>query len=75
VKVKVGDKIFDAEKEPILVILTESDKYNIANLPPNAPGYAVFPGSMDADRVAAWAREGLPWENGVVLAEVNHEIS
>jgi hypothetical protein len=69
-KVKIGDKIHDAEEEPILVILTESDKQNIANLPPNAPGYLVFPESSDVDQLTIWAREGMS-AAGVLLGEVD----
>jgi hypothetical protein len=48
-KVKIGDKIYDAENEPILVILTEQDKENIKNMLPSATKYCVFPDGMDTE--------------------------
>lgn len=30
-KIKVGNEIFDAEKQPIMIILTKQDKDNIAS--------------------------------------------
>jgi hypothetical protein len=42
-KVKVGDKIYDSESEPIMVILSESDKENISNMLPEATKYCSFP--------------------------------
>jgi hypothetical protein len=71
-KVKIGNKIHDAEEEPILVILTESDKHNIANLPANAPGYLVFPEGTDEDQLTTWAREGMS-AAGVLLGEISQE--
>jgi len=42
-KVKVGNKIYDGEKEPVMVILTEADKQNIANMLPEATRYCAYP--------------------------------
>ena len=42
-KVKVGDKIYDSEFEPVMVILTEGDKKNITNMYPKANKYCVYP--------------------------------
>ena len=42
-KVKIGEKIYDSEKEPIMVILSESDKENISNMLPEATKYCSFP--------------------------------
>ena len=35
-KVKIGDKIYDSEQEPIMVILNDADKNNIKNMLPTA---------------------------------------
>jgi hypothetical protein len=43
-KVKVGDKIYDGEKEPVMVILTDQDKKNIADMLPDAYRYCAYPG-------------------------------
>ncbi len=42
-KVKICDKIYDSEQEPIMVILSEVDKKNIANMHPEATKYCVYP--------------------------------
>ena len=34
-KVKVGNKIYDGENEPVMVILSKGDKKNIANMIPS----------------------------------------
>lgn len=42
-KVKVGDRIFDAEKEPIAIFLEPMDRINIIGMPPQNNVYAAFP--------------------------------
>ena len=42
-KIKVGDKIYDAEDELIMIILTPEDKLNITNMTPEATKYCAFP--------------------------------
>ena len=42
-KVKVGDKIYDGEEEPVMVILTEQDKLNITTMLPEATKYCSYP--------------------------------
>ena len=41
-KVKIGDKIYSSEETPVMVILTEQDKLNIANMNPECTKYCVF---------------------------------
>ena len=41
-KVKVGDTIFVSDNQPIMVILTDDDKSNIANMDPDCTKYATF---------------------------------
>ena len=44
-RVKIADKWFDVTPDtPIMVVLTEADKTNIANMPPDATYYACFDG-------------------------------
>jgi len=31
-KVKIGDKIYDCEDQPIMLILSDADKYNLSNM-------------------------------------------
>lgn len=42
-KVKVGNKIYDGDKEPVMVILTAKDKRNIADMPLGNQHYCQYP--------------------------------
>lgn len=42
-KVKVGNKIYDSENEPVMIILSDGDKKNIANMLPHCTKYCSFP--------------------------------
>lgn len=53
-KVKVGDKIYDGELEPVMVILSDTDKHNIRNMSPFSQRYAVFPDNYPDEDMKAW---------------------
>jgi hypothetical protein len=53
-KVKIGNKIYDSNKEPIMVILGEDDRENITNMEPTATKYCSFPDSEDTTVVQKW---------------------
>lgn len=56
-KVKVGSDWFEATPEqPIMVLLSEDDKRNIANMAPDATKYALFAEEalMTRDEKLAW---------------------
>lgn len=42
-KVKIDDVIYDAQEEPIMIILSKADKNNIANMPSDCSKYCSFP--------------------------------
>ncbi len=42
-KIKVGDRTYDGTIEPVMIILTEQDKINIANMLPACTKYCQFP--------------------------------
>jgi hypothetical protein len=42
-KVKIGDKIYDGNVEPICLILTEDDKQDIRKMTPKATRYCQYP--------------------------------
>ena len=42
-KVKIGNVIYDSTEEPIMLILSQEDKSNIANMAPDATKYCSFP--------------------------------
>lgn len=50
-KVKIGNKIYDPNEEPIMVILDPEDKSNIANMLPEATKYASFPDSSTEEEI------------------------
>ncbi len=57
-KVKVGDKVYDGAKEPVMVILSDFDKVNIANMPANMFRYASAPHRFDTKVLLKWMKSG-----------------
>ena len=55
-KVKVGDVVYDVEKVPVMVILSDADKRNITDMPPEATRYASFPldSPLDPEKIQRW---------------------
>lgn len=45
-KVKIGEKIYDSNQEPIMLILGDDDKYNIENMLEECSNYCSYPESM-----------------------------
>lgn len=41
-KIKVGNRIYSGEDEPIMVVLTDKDKENIANMLPECTKYCEY---------------------------------
>ncbi len=41
-RIKVGAKWFSSDDQPIMVLLMDDDKQNIANMDPDCPKYATF---------------------------------
>ena len=57
-KVKVGDKVYDGNKEPVMVILTEQDKINIANMLPEATRYCMYPTTnISQEEIKKWMKK------------------
>ena len=48
-RVKVGDTVYDAEEQPVMVILSAKDKENIASMMPEDTKYLAFPDGMNKD--------------------------
>jgi hypothetical protein len=55
-KVKVGDKIYDSAVEPVMVILTDQDKENIANMLPECQKYCGFPDTIPSEEIKEWMK-------------------
>ena len=53
-KVKIGDKMYDREKEPIMIVLSQYDKDNIANMLPHCTKYCSFPDDISTERIEKW---------------------
>lgn len=45
-KVKIKNRIYSSEEEPIMLILTDADKENIANMDEDAEKYCEFPDNI-----------------------------
>lgn len=57
-KVKIGDTIYDAEQEPIMVILSDSDKKNIQNMLPECTKYCAYPETgYTQEEIRAWMQD------------------
>ena len=54
-KVKIGDKIYSDREQPIMVILTQRDKENIANMAKEDTKYCSYPGG-DSIVIEAWMK-------------------
>lgn len=50
-KVKVGNRIYDDENEPVMVILSKNDRENIANMLPEVTKYCSYPST------GRWAKD------------------
>jgi hypothetical protein len=46
-KVKIGDTVYDSEKEPIMIIISNDDKKSIENMLPEATKYCSFPNGVE----------------------------
>jgi len=42
-KVKIGNKIYDSNKVPIMLILEKTDKFNLSHMAPEAYKYCSYP--------------------------------
>jgi hypothetical protein len=63
--VKVGDKVYSSQDQPIMVVLAEQDKRNIANMLPDATRYAEFSDALGwtDEQKFQWMRELGPHEH------------
>ena len=68
-KVKIGDKICDAEDEPIMLILSETDKKNIGNMHFDATKYCVFPDNSDLGKIKEFMKVEDTFDTGPIVLE------
>jgi len=56
--IKVGDKVYNSEDQPIMVILTDQDKENINNMSKDAYKYCQYDADKyDAKYILKWMNE------------------
>lgn len=56
-KVKIGNKVYDAGNEPIMIILSQADKENIKNMHDDKMKYICFPkGLLNEQEVNEFAK-------------------
>ena len=60
-KIKVGNKVYDGENEPVMVILSPKEKEQIANMG-DSKKYCVYPGEKkwienDYKEIKRWMSE------------------
>lgn len=48
-KVKIGNIVYNAKDEPIMIVLSDKDKENITNMDPKLTKYCAFPEGIDDD--------------------------
>ena len=53
-KVKIGNKVYDSEEEPIMIILEEYNKEHIRNMPDHAFRYCEYPDDIDYVEIEKW---------------------
>ncbi len=46
-KIKVGNKIYDGDKEPVMVILSDLEKQQIAQMAPDATMFCSYPSTEE----------------------------
>lgn len=56
-KVKIKDKIYDSNDEPIMIMLEEDDKSNIKNMG-DAKKYCSYPSEgYEPENISSWMKE------------------
>jgi hypothetical protein len=53
-KIKIGKFLFDPNQMPVMLVLNDRDKANIAAMDPEANSYAAFPDGYDHKAVQNW---------------------
>jgi len=59
-KVKIGDAVYDGERVPVMVILSDDDKRNIASMLPECTKYAAFPDGTPEAEIERWMNDLSP---------------
>ena len=54
--VKIKDQIYNADNEPIMLILTAQDRLNIIGMNPNASYFCVYPNETSPEEIDAFMK-------------------
>lgn len=54
-KVKIGDQIFDSDKKPIMLVLSEEEKNMLYNMSPESNEFHIYP----SDRYWTYDKQGM----------------
>ena len=57
-QVQIGNHIYDANTEPIMLILSNNEKEQICNMHPDAERYCQYPDSFSKDEIFEWINCG-----------------
>ena len=68
-KVKVGNRIYAGEVEPVMVILAEEDKANITLMADDAFCYCSYPANMSPEAAKEWMHKEGSGVAGGFIAE------
>ena len=55
-KVRIGHNTYDANLTPIMLILEDQDKENIANMPKGEKKLACYPKGYDEKKIEKWMK-------------------
>lgn len=59
-KVKIGNTLYDSTEQPIMLILSQAEKENIAMMEPEATRYCSAPIEMAEDEIRAFMNQDVP---------------
>jgi hypothetical protein len=62
-KVKIGDKIYSSNDQPIMIILTEYNKKDIRNMNEDAYKYCEYPDTMSEEEAREFMKTSVCNEN------------
>jgi hypothetical protein len=61
-KVKIGDKVYDGEEQPVMIIVNDGERKQIANMAPGCTKYCSYPCDSrwtvnDYEKIKEWMEE------------------
>jgi len=60
-QVRIGDKIYDADQQPIMLVLSDLDRQQIAAMPAGLHCFCAFPADkFNQEDIQRWMESPLP---------------